>query len=171
MNFAWSFRPIFIWFFAMVGVNLDESKAKTRLGMYLSIFISLFWILCLKIPLYSLRIYNGIIFDDPGNTSRVFIINNNIKLDHKRSSVYDSPDNDNLFLLLVVETVLEKIAWAGRCHRRRRRILSPIAMGSLRWIDTYFHGISTVFFYEIVLLKIETNILENIWTDLIENET
>ena len=79
MNFAWSFRPIFIWFFAMVGVNLDESKAKTRLGMYLSIFISLFWIFCLKIPLYSLRIYNGIIFDDPGSTSMVFIMNNNIK--------------------------------------------------------------------------------------------
>ena len=79
MNFAWSFRPIFIWFFAIFGVNLDESKAKTRLGMYLSIFISLFWILCLRIPLYSLIIYNKIIFDDPGNTSMVIFINNNIK--------------------------------------------------------------------------------------------
>ena len=78
MNFAWSFRPIFIWFFAIFGVNLDESKAKPRCAMFLPLFISLFWILCLRIPLYSLRIYNEIIFDDPGITSMVFIINNNI---------------------------------------------------------------------------------------------
>ena len=79
MDFAWSFRPIFIWFFAIFGVNLDESKAKPRCAMFLPLFISLFWILCLRIPVYSLRIYNEIIFDDPGITSRVFIMNNNIK--------------------------------------------------------------------------------------------
>ena len=73
--------------------------------------------------------------------------------------IYDCID---WFLLPEVDILLGKVEAAGRCHRRRRRILSPIAMGSLRWIDTYFHGISTVFFYEIVLLKIETNILENI---------
>ena len=83
-------------------------------------------------------------------------------MDHGWSIAYNFPHGANFFLLLEVETVLEKITADGRCHRPRRRILSSTAMGNYRWINTYFHGISTVFFYEIVLLKIETNTLENI---------
>ena len=76
---------------------------------------------------------------------------------HKRSSAYDSPDNDNLFILLEVETVLEEIAGTGKCHRRRRRILSPATTRNYRRIRTDFLGIWTMFYYHYVRFNAKGN--------------
>jgi len=75
MNFAWSLKPIFIWIFAIFGIDLDKSKQKAGWPLYLSISLCLFWILCLKIPFYSARIYEGLMYDNFGRTSFVFKIN------------------------------------------------------------------------------------------------
>ena len=78
-------------------------------------------------------------------------------MDHKRRSAYDSPDNDNLFLLLEVETILEEIAGAGRCHQRRRRILSPATTRNYRRTRTDFLGIWTMFYYRYVRFNVKGN--------------
>ena len=76
-------------------------------------------------------------------------------MDHKRSSAYDSPDNDNLFILLEVETILEEIAGTGRCHQRRRRILSPATTRNYRRTRTDFLGIWTMFNYRYVRFNVK----------------
>lgn len=71
MNFAWSFKPIFLWLFAIVGIDLDESKRKSRCAIYLSIFICLFWALGLKIPYHTCMIYYELMSNVVDETSFV----------------------------------------------------------------------------------------------------
>ena len=72
MNFALSFRPIFIWLFVISGVNLDKTKRKW--GLYFSIIVCLFWTVCIRMPYYSYNIYEGIMHVDPDNTSPIFTL-------------------------------------------------------------------------------------------------
>ena len=78
MNFAWSFKPIFIWFFATFGFDMSGSKGKSRCAIHLSIFISLFWLFVVKIPFYSIRIYRRLTDSNFDGTSFVFDTNSKI---------------------------------------------------------------------------------------------
>ena len=60
MNFAWSLKPIFIWFTILFGTDLDRSEAKSKFRRCLSIIICLFWLLCFSIPFSAYSLYLGV---------------------------------------------------------------------------------------------------------------
>ena len=80
MNFAWSFKPIFVWLFAILGLDLDESKKKSRCTRHLSIFVCLFWAFGVKIPYYSYRMYQKLTYVKLDGKSFIVITNNKITL-------------------------------------------------------------------------------------------
>ena len=80
MNFAWSFKPIFVWLFAILGLDLDESKRKSRCTRHVSIFVCLFWAFGVKIPYYSYRMYQKLTYVKLDGKSFIVITNNKITL-------------------------------------------------------------------------------------------
>ena len=74
MDFAWSFKPIFIWLYAMFGIDLDKSKRKSRWRRYFSIFLCFVWIFCFTIPLSS-RFILQFFMQERNDTPFIFRIN------------------------------------------------------------------------------------------------
>merc|ERR1711911_45325 len=68
--------------------------------------------------------------------------------------IYDCID---WFLLPEVDILLGKVEAAGRCHRRRRRILSPATTRNYRRTRTDFLGIWTMFNYRYVRFNAKGN--------------
>ena len=66
--------------------------------------------------------------------------------------IYDCID---WFLLPEVDILLGKVEAAGRCHRRRRRILSPATTRNYRRTRTDFLGIWTMFYYRYVRFNVK----------------
>lgn len=60
MSFVWSFKPIFLAYRAIFGVDLDRSKEKSNVQSCMDIFLCLFWLLCIIIPLSVNSMYLGI---------------------------------------------------------------------------------------------------------------
>ena len=60
MNFAWSFKPLFILFIAIFGIDLNRIERKSKLRYCCVSFSFFFWFICYSIPLNVLLIIEGI---------------------------------------------------------------------------------------------------------------
>jgi len=76
MNFAWSLKPVFIWFTAISGIDLDLSRQQPRWTLYLSTFLCAIFVVCLCVPCAVWQIVEGVFYNDESITdSIVFKIN------------------------------------------------------------------------------------------------
>ena len=68
MNFAWSFKPFFILFTTIIGIDLDISKERSKCRSCLIVFFSVFWLVFFNISMCISNIVIGI-QKDFSNTS------------------------------------------------------------------------------------------------------
>jgi len=56
MDFAWSLKPIFLWFTFILGIDLDKSKRMSNLGKRLTICYGVAWVILFSIPSHVMDI-------------------------------------------------------------------------------------------------------------------
>ena len=60
MNFAWSFKPFFILFIVIFGIDLDVSKERSKWGNYLIKLLAFFWFFCYNMSMALSLIIAGL---------------------------------------------------------------------------------------------------------------
>ena len=60
MNFAWSFKPFFILFIAIFGIDLEVSKERSKWGNYLIKLLAFFWFFCYNMSMSLSLIIAGL---------------------------------------------------------------------------------------------------------------
>ena len=77
MNFGWSLKPVFIWFIITFGINLDRSKKKSTIGLCLTSFFCVSWLVCINIPLNLYHVVQGTELLTNLSSSKSFVHNIN----------------------------------------------------------------------------------------------
>ena len=85
MNFAWGFKPFFILFIVIFGIDLDVSKERSKWRNYFIKFLGFFWFFCYNMPMSLSLIIIGL----GRNSSKASLITNmNDKLSFILPAIY-----------------------------------------------------------------------------------
>ena len=87
MNFDWSLKPVFVLLAVTFGIDLDRSKKKSTIGLCLTTFLCLFWLLCITIPINCYYIVDATKWIANSVSSKSFVYNINHGIDGILTSI------------------------------------------------------------------------------------
>ena len=88
MNFGWSLKPIFVLFTVTFGIDLNKSKKKSTIGLCLTTFFCVSWLVCINIPLNLYYIVEGTKMVTNSSSRKSFVYDINEAFDWILSSIF-----------------------------------------------------------------------------------
>ena len=100
MNFGWSLKPVFVLLAVTFGIDLDRSKKKSTIGLCLTSFFSVFWLVCINIPLNLFYLVEGTKEFTNSSSSKSFVYNISRAIDW----IFSAAINVSIHILILVST-------------------------------------------------------------------
>ena len=100
MNFGWSLKPVFVLLAVTFGIDLDRSKKKSTIGLCLTSFFSVFWLVCINIPLNLFYLVEWTKEFTNSSSSKSFVYNISSAIDW----IFSAALNVSIHILILVST-------------------------------------------------------------------